>query len=275
MIQVAGGEVHGRATGLMRPGRGRRARATAKGDHNGSDDSKVVRLFPEVTPDDLVPIGAFSGAAGLQRESENGGQAGAWSEDRTAQLLDASEVVGSPHTAHSAPRSRRFSARIAFLAFAGAALAAGALAVTFSARPHPQAGKKSVGQPTDAAGVGARSPRALAETAGRSRSAKATAPARHTTRTRVRRKPARRHAVTHRDQAKHVVPVSERATSSLPPAQTQHTATAPPAQAPTESQPAAVSGTSQSSGSGAGPSSAQQPAFGESGALGPGHSPAS
>jgi hypothetical protein len=259
----------------MRRGRRRRARATAKGDHNGSDDSKVVRLFPEVTPGDLVPIGAFGGTARPQRESENGGQAGAWSEDRAAQLLDASEVAGSPDTTESAPRYQRFSARIVFLAFAGAALAAGVLAVTFSARPHPQAEKKTVAQPTDAARMGARAPRASAETARRSRSAKRTAPARHQTRTRVRPKPARRQAATHRDQAKHVVPVSERSTSSLPPPQTQHTTTAPPAQAPTESQPAAVSGSSQSSGSGASPSSTQQPAFGESGALGPGHSPAS
>jgi hypothetical protein len=105
--------------------KGRRATRDPS-EPTASEDGNVVPLFPADVIEDLVPLGVKHDESDAGQEALGSVRAGAWSEARAAQLLDApNEVEPRAESPDRSPHLRRgLSISLSGLAGAVAALAA-------------------------------------------------------------------------------------------------------------------------------------------------------
>jgi hypothetical protein len=241
------------------------------------EDGNVVPLFPEGLHEDLVPLAGADGEAALGHAGLGAARAGAWSEARSAQLLDPPDAVDSRGAVAQQGQFLPRSARVSIWAAGGAVIAAAAIALTSGSpqvrvktSPHlATAGGSTTTSvtPTPGALAGSRSVSHAA-----SRRPSHSQPRRHNEH-HTRIGPANQTKVVAASYAT-TAPLTT-ATSSSSEGSAQYTPPVSRTPPPQQAAPEAPSASRASSASAAQNSAANRPAFGANGLLGPGSSPTS
>lgn len=219
-----------------------------------------------------MPLGGADDEADAGHETLASGRAGAWSEARAAQLLDAPHGVQSDIASERSGGIRQLGIRVSVWAAGGAVMAAAAIALASGPSPTRVANAPRTTVTTRKA------PSATRIATGRSHPDLTSPAARRSPSNRQPRHRTKRPTVHH----SHTAPASQssvvaasyiigaRTTAATHSESTTSTPYTPPAPAPTPERTSATRGTNPSA---AESSSTNRPAFGANGLLGPGHSP--
>ena len=219
-----------------------------------------------------MPLGGADDEADLGHETLASGLAGAWSEARGAQLLDAPHGVHARTAPQRSGASSRLGIRVSVWAAGGAVMAAAAIALTSGSSPTRLA---------NAPRTTAARPKASSSTRIATARSHPDSTSRTTRRPQSHTQPSHRirRATTHHSR---IAPANQssveaasytigaRTTAATHSESLTSTPYTPPTPAPAPERTSATHGTNASA---AESSSTNRPAFGENGFLGPGHSP--